>query len=95
MAPLLIIAAGGTGGHMFPAQALAEEMLKRGWRVKLSTDARGNRYADGFPRVVTREVVSSATPARGGPLEKLAMPFRILSGVISSWRSMQIGRAHV
>ena len=28
--PLLLIAAGGTGGHMFPAQALAEEMLKKG-----------------------------------------------------------------
>jgi len=29
-APLLIIAAGGTGGHMFPAQALAEAMLESG-----------------------------------------------------------------
>ena len=42
---LLVIAAGGTGGHMFPAQALAEEMISRGWRVKLSTDSRGRRYA--------------------------------------------------
>ena len=40
---LLVIAAGGTGGHMFPAQALAEEMIERGWRVKLSTDSRGRR----------------------------------------------------
>ena len=31
---LLLIAAGGTGGHMFPAQALAETMLVRGWRVQ-------------------------------------------------------------
>ena len=49
---LLLIAAGGTGGHMFPAQALAEAMVRRGWRVKLSTDARGARYAGGFPNVV-------------------------------------------
>ncbi|HSF94557.1 MAG TPA: glycosyltransferase, partial [Thermohalobaculum sp.] len=48
-APLLVIAAGGTGGHMFPAQALAEEMLRRGWRVRLATDARGLRYTGGFP----------------------------------------------
>ena len=47
--PLLLIAAGGTGGHMFPAQALAEAMLARGWRVRLSTDARGARYTGGFP----------------------------------------------
>ena len=34
--PLAILSAGGTGGHMFPAQALAEELLLRGWEVKLS-----------------------------------------------------------
>ncbi|MEP4012439.1 MAG: glycosyltransferase, partial [Sulfitobacter sp.] len=60
-APLLIIAAGGTGGHMFPAQALAEVMLKRGWRVKLSTDARGARYTSGFPEAVEISQISSAT----------------------------------
>ena len=95
MSPLLIIAAGGTGGHMFPAQALAEEMLTRGWRVKLSTDARGNRYSGGFPEAVNREVVSSATPSRGGPLAKLVMPFRIASGVFSAWRSMKADRPTV
>lgn len=95
MAPLLIIAAGGTGGHMFPAQALAEETLSRGWRVKLSTDARGNKYSDGFPDAVVREVVSSATPSRGGPLAKLVMPFRIASGVYSAWKSMRADRPSV
>jgi len=93
--PLLVIAAGGTGGHMFPAQALAEAMLARGWRVKLSTDARGNRYSDSFPEAVKREVVSSATPARGGALAKIAMPFRILSGVLSAWSSMRKDRPTV
>jgi UDP-N-acetylglucosamine--N-acetylmuramyl-(pentapeptide) pyrophosphoryl-undecaprenol N-acetylglucosamine transferase len=42
-APLAILAAGGTGGHMFPAQALAEALLEAGWRVKLTTDQRGAR----------------------------------------------------
>lgn len=82
--PLLLIAAGGTGGHMFPAQALAEAMVRRGWRVKLSTDARGARYAGGFPHVVQVEEVASATFARGGALAKLAVPFRILGGVVSA-----------
>ncbi|MFK7938886.1 MAG: UDP-N-acetylglucosamine--N-acetylmuramyl-(pentapeptide) pyrophosphoryl-undecaprenol N-acetylglucosamine transferase [Roseovarius sp.] len=82
--PLLIIAAGGTGGHMFPAQSLAEVMLRRGWRVKLSTDARGARYTGGFPHSVEIEEISSATFARGGVLAKLAAPFRILGGVVSA-----------
>ncbi|MDF1854386.1 UDP-N-acetylglucosamine--N-acetylmuramyl-(pentapeptide) pyrophosphoryl-undecaprenol N-acetylglucosamine transferase [Pseudooceanicola sp.] len=86
-APLLIIAAGGTGGHMFPAQALAEVMLRRGWRVKLSTDARGARYTGGFPHSVEIETVSSATFARAGLLNKLLVPLRIASGVVSAgWR---------
>jgi UDP-N-acetylglucosamine--N-acetylmuramyl-(pentapeptide) pyrophosphoryl-undecaprenol N-acetylglucosamine transferase len=81
-AKLLLIAAGGTGGHMFPAQALAQAMLARGWRVKLSTDDRGARYAGGFPAAVKIEQTPSATFARGGALAKLAVPFRIAGGVI-------------
>ena len=83
-APLLIIAAGGTGGHMFPAQALAEAMLRKGWRVKLSTDARGARYTGGFPHVVEIEQISSATFARGGVLAKMAVPLRILGGIFAA-----------
>jgi len=82
--PLLLIAAGGTGGHMFPAQALAEAMLQRGWRVKLSTDSRGARYTGGFPHTTQIEQISSATFARGGLIAKLAVPIRIAAGVIST-----------
>lgn len=80
-APLLVIAAGGTGGHMFPAQALAEAMLRKGWRVKLSTDARGARYTGSFPHTVEVEEISSATFSRGGIVAKMVVPFRILAGV--------------
>lgn len=85
--PLLLIAAGGTGGHMFPAQALAEAMIAKGWRVKLSTDARGARYAGGFPQEVEIVQLSSATFARGGLLAKLAVPFRIAGGIASALMS--------
>ncbi|MEM9757221.1 MAG: UDP-N-acetylglucosamine--N-acetylmuramyl-(pentapeptide) pyrophosphoryl-undecaprenol N-acetylglucosamine transferase, partial [Pseudomonadota bacterium] len=80
----VMIAAGGTGGHMFPAQALAETMLRRGWRVTLSTDARGARYAGGFPEAVTIRQVASATFARGGVLARVAVPFRIAAGVLGA-----------
>lgn len=87
-APLLLIAAGGTGGHMFPAQALAEAMVRKGWRVKLSTDARGARYAGGFPHVVEVQQVSSATFARGGALAKVLVPLRIAGGVLAAVAGM-------
>ncbi len=86
--PLLLIAAGGTGGHMFPAQALAEAMLARGWRVRLSTDARGARYAGGFPEDVAVQVVPSASPARGGRLERALVPLRVAGGVLAATARM-------
>ncbi|MEL7253527.1 MAG: undecaprenyldiphospho-muramoylpentapeptide beta-N-acetylglucosaminyltransferase [Pseudomonadota bacterium] len=87
--PLLIIAAGGTGGHMFPAQSLAEVMLRRGWRVKLSTDARGARYCGGFPHSVQVEQVASATFARGGLANKVVAPFHILGGILGATLRMR------
>ncbi len=94
-APLLMIAAGGTGGHMFPAQALAEAMIARGWRVKLSTDERGARYAGGFPPEVEVVVSASATFARGGVLARLAVPFRILGGILGATVKMLSDRPAV
>lgn len=91
-APLLLMAAGGTGGHMFPAQALAETLLARGWRVKLSTDARGARYTGGFPKEVAIDEIASATFARGGLLAKAGVPFRIGGGVLSAVAAMRRDR---
>lgn len=94
-APRLLVAAGGTGGHMFPAQALAEAMVARGWRVTLSTDARGARYAGGFPPEVTVAVVASATFARGGVAARALVPLRILAGVIAALGAMARARPDV
>lgn len=92
---LLLMAAGGTGGHMFPAQALAEAMLKRGWRVKLSTDARGARYTGGFPHTVEISQVSSATFARGGLLAKALAGPKIAGGTLAMMAQMRRDRPDV
>ena len=47
-APLILLAAGGTGGHLFPAEALGVELIRRGLRVRLATDARALRYSGLF-----------------------------------------------
>ena len=76
--PLAILSAGGTGGHMFTAQALAEELLARGWDVKLSTDLRGARFTKNFPEAVKIETVASATFAKQGLISKIKVPFLII-----------------
>ncbi|MFQ5438766.1 MAG: glycosyltransferase [Paracoccaceae bacterium] len=85
---LLVIAAGGTGGHMFPAQALAENMLAAGWHVRLSTDARGARFAGGFPDATAIDVVDSASFGRGGLRAKLSAPYSLLMGVLKATFAM-------
>ena len=62
--PLLIIGAGGTGGHMFPAAAFAEEMRSRGWQVGLVSDDRGLRYGANFPADWKAEVEAASPNTR-------------------------------
>src|SRR6195952_1566081 len=58
--PLILLAAGGTGGHLFPAEALAVELMKRGMRVRLVTDSRALRYSGLFTKDLI-DVVPSET----------------------------------
>lgn len=80
-APLIALAAGGTGGHMFPAEALAEELKRRGRRVLLVTDARGDRYTANFP-ADEKFLISAASPSIGGPIAKAAAAVSLAGGLM-------------
>ncbi len=76
----ILLAAGGTGGHLFPAEALAHELLLRGWTVHLATDDRAERYAGGFPASEVHPI-SSATIGARNPFALAASFWRIWRGV--------------
>ncbi|GJE26328.1 undecaprenyldiphospho-muramoylpentapeptide beta-N-acetylglucosaminyltransferase [Methylobacterium organophilum] len=67
--PLVLVCAGGTGGHLFPAESLAHALRARGIRVALATDARVDSIAGDFPaeEIVT---ITSATPSGRSPLRR-------------------------
>lgn len=64
-APCIVLAAGGTGGHVFPAEALARELLSRGCRPVLVTDKRGGAYGGALAEIETRMVRSGAIMGQG------------------------------
>lgn len=59
MAGLILLAAGGTGGHLFPAEALAHELNARGHIVHLVTDERAGRFIPNFPAASVHTVPSA------------------------------------
>ncbi|MBN9589979.1 MAG: undecaprenyldiphospho-muramoylpentapeptide beta-N-acetylglucosaminyltransferase [Alphaproteobacteria bacterium 64-11] len=70
---IIVLSAGGTGGHLFPAQALAGELVRRGRHIVVMTDSRFANYATAFPEAEIETVPSS-------PLNSLAAPFKIAAG---------------
>jgi UDP-N-acetylglucosamine--N-acetylmuramyl-(pentapeptide) pyrophosphoryl-undecaprenol N-acetylglucosamine transferase len=60
----ILLSAGGTGGHLFPAEALAHELNARGWTVHLATDTRAERYAGTFPAVRVHAIPSATIGSR-------------------------------
>ncbi|WP_294541562.1 undecaprenyldiphospho-muramoylpentapeptide beta-N-acetylglucosaminyltransferase [uncultured Rhodoblastus sp.] len=77
---LILVAAGGTGGHLFPAEALSVALNKRGARVELATDERALNYGRDFPADAIHEI-ASATPMGGSALAKARAGLKLVLGV--------------
>ncbi len=69
-APLILLAAGGTGGHLFPAEALGVELIRRGFRVRLATDC---------PRAALQRIVLQGHDRRGAERDR-ARPHAVVAG---------------
>ncbi len=80
---LAVVAAGGTGGHLFPAEALSRVLIARGWRIVLATDSRGAAFAKDFP-AEERLALEAATFRRGDMGAMIRAGLRIRSGVAAA-----------
>ncbi len=76
----IVLMAGGTGGHLFPAMALAQELRRRGHDVQLMTDHRVASYGADFPASAIH-VVPSATPSVRNPVTFVLAGLRIVWGI--------------
>ena len=76
---LIALAAGGTGGHVFPAHALAATLEARGHRLALLTDTRGHHYGGVLARIDTH-AIRSASPSAPGLFAKLGALLRLALG---------------
>jgi UDP-N-acetylglucosamine--N-acetylmuramyl-(pentapeptide) pyrophosphoryl-undecaprenol N-acetylglucosamine transferase len=79
----ILLAAGGTGGHLFPAAALAAALAKRGAEVELATDSRALKYGGEFPARATH-AFPAATTTDTGALAKARASLTLGVGVAAA-----------
>ena len=84
----VVVTAGGTGGHLFPAVALGAALLERGYAVRLYTDSRGADYAKRAPGIEAH-VAPAASPFRGGAFGKIAFLFIMARGALAVSRLLR------
>lgn len=80
---LVLLAAGGTGGHLFPAEALAHALIARGMTVDLATDDRARSYGADFP-ARTIHAIAAATPRGGGVAARLGAAATLARGFMQA-----------
>lgn len=87
-APLVMLAAGGTGGHLFPAEALSHALHGHGVRVALITDTRAVEYAGNFP-AESIHAVPAATPSGKSPVAMAKAALVLLRGVLAARQAIR------
>jgi UDP-N-acetylglucosamine--N-acetylmuramyl-(pentapeptide) pyrophosphoryl-undecaprenol N-acetylglucosamine transferase len=80
----VLVTAGGTGGHLFPAEALAAVLAERGIAVHLVTDRRAARFGGAFTEQ-TIHVVTSATLRARHPVAMARTAALLGSGLVQAW----------
>jgi UDP-N-acetylglucosamine--N-acetylmuramyl-(pentapeptide) pyrophosphoryl-undecaprenol N-acetylglucosamine transferase len=83
-----VLMAGGTGGHLFPAMALAQELRRRGHLIHLMTDHRVGTYGEAFPARETH-IIPSATPSVGNPVKFTGAAVTLLWGTMVAWTRLR------
>jgi UDP-N-acetylglucosamine--N-acetylmuramyl-(pentapeptide) pyrophosphoryl-undecaprenol N-acetylglucosamine transferase len=79
----VLLAAGGTGGHLFPAEALSRALAARDIAVELVTDERATQYGGTFPARAIHQI-PAATPRGGGIFTRLAAIATLAQGTLSA-----------